>query len=103
MSHSVRRRPQVSRDLIEQAEYIAQHNLDAAVRFLQAAESTFRTLAEQPALGGLCEFEHPRAKDLLRWRVRGFENHLVFYRPIQNGVEIVRVIHGARDIEAAFE
>jgi toxin ParE1/3/4 len=25
-------------------------------------------------------------------------NYLIFYRPISDGIEIVRVLHGARDI-----
>lgn len=103
MSRRVYRRPQVRLDLVEQTEHIAQDNLDAALRYLDAAEATFRTLAEQPLLGSRCEFEHPRARDLLRWRVRGFESYLIFYRAIKGGVEIVRVIHGARDIDAVFE
>jgi hypothetical protein len=28
--------------------------------------------------------------------VKNFERYLVFYRPIQDGIEVVRVIHGAR-------
>ena len=35
--------------------------------------------------------------------MKGFTSHLIFYRPARNGVEIVRVIHGARDIEGLFE
>ncbi len=37
------------------------------------------------------------------FRMRGFRKHLVFYRPLSNGAEIVRVIHGARDLERLFE
>jgi plasmid stabilization system protein ParE len=33
----------------------------------------------------------------------GFENHLVFYRPFKDSIEVIRVIHGARDIEKLFE
>jgi plasmid stabilization system protein ParE len=40
---------------------------------------------------------------LRRWRVRGFENFMIFYHPLSNGIEIVRVLHGARDIESLFE
>lgn len=29
-------------------------------------------------------------------------NYVIFYRPIGDGIEIVRVLHGARDIDAAF-
>lgn len=37
------------------------------------------------------------------WQVRGFENYVIFYRPIEHGIEIVRVLHAARDIAAVFE
>jgi toxin ParE1/3/4 len=29
-------------------------------------------------------------------------NYIVFYRPLEDGVKIVRVLHAARDIDAAF-
>lgn len=35
--------------------------------------------------------------------MKGFTSHLIFYRPINYGIEVVRVIHGARDIERLFE
>jgi hypothetical protein len=31
--------------------------------------------------------------------IKGFRRYLIFYRLIDSGVEILRVIHGARDIE----
>ena len=36
------------------------------------------------------------------WHVKGFEDYLIFYRPIDDGVEIFRVLPGKRDIEAIF-
>jgi len=36
---------------------------------------------------------------LRRWRVKGFENWLIFYQVTKAGAEIVHVTHGARDIE----
>jgi toxin ParE1/3/4 len=29
-------------------------------------------------------------------------NYLIFYRPLADGIEIVRVLHGARDIDSLF-
>ena len=29
--------------------------------------------------------------------------HVIFYRPSPNGIEVVRVLQGKRDIEATFE
>lgn len=42
------KRPQVIRDLIELATYIAEDNLEASDRFLAAAEATFQQLAKMP-------------------------------------------------------
>jgi toxin ParE1/3/4 len=36
------------------------------------------------------------------WPIDGFRNHLIFFHPTNDGVEIVRVLHGARDLEALF-
>ena len=32
-----------------------------------------------------------------KWRIKGFDQHLVFYEPRPDGVSIVRVLHAARD------
>jgi toxin ParE1/3/4 len=98
----VERRPEVRRDLLGNAEYISQHNLDAAWRFLEAAESTFAFLSDSRGFGEVCRFSSDRLADLRMTRVEGFPNHLVFFRPTDAGVEIVRVLHGARDIETLF-
>jgi toxin ParE1/3/4 len=37
------------------------------------------------------------------WRIDGFPNHVIFCRPIEHGIEIVRVLHGARDIDVVLE
>ena len=36
-------------------------------------------------------------------RIKGFEKHLIFYRPAADGIEVIRVIHGARDIDSVLE
>jgi toxin ParE1/3/4 len=30
-------------------------------------------------------------------------NYLVFYFPLTNGIDVVRILHGARDLEALFQ
>lgn len=103
MKRQISRKPEILRDLIEQADYIAQHSPASAARFLDAAESTFSFLADNPEVGQNCLFRHPEAQGIRVWRVKGFPKHLIFYRPDSHGVDIVRVFHGARDIEALFE
>lgn len=45
----------------------------------------------------------PSLRGMRRSRVENFGDYLIFYRPVDRGIEVVRVIHGARDIEALFE
>jgi toxin ParE1/3/4 len=91
------------RDLDEQARFIQRDSPDAAIRFLAAAEASFQRLAAMPELGERLEFEHKELIGLRAWQVRGFENYVIFYRPVEHGVEIVRVLHAARDIAAILE
>ena len=91
------------RDLDELFLYIGRTSPEAAVRFFDAAQATFAQLAAAPHLGGPPAFRASRLEGIRVWRVRGFERHLVFYRPIANGIEVVRVLHGARDIATLFE
>lgn len=92
------KRPQVIRDLIELATYIAVDNLDASDRFLAAAEETFKQLAKMPQIGKLIQFSNPSLAGIRQQAIKGFKNYLVFYRFTDSGVEVLRVIHGARDI-----
>ncbi|HLW66665.1 MAG TPA: type II toxin-antitoxin system RelE/ParE family toxin [Gemmataceae bacterium] len=102
MSRSIVVRPRASVDLDEQAEYIAQDNPKAALRFLNAAEKAFAFLADMPELGAACEFRNPAAAGLRMWLIRGFEKHVIFYRSTETGIDVIRVLHAARDIEAFF-
>jgi len=84
-------------DLDEIWLYIAQDNLDAADKFIRAIVSRFPKLAAMPLIG--------RQREELSPKLRSFPvaRYVIFYRPIENGVEIVRVLHGARDFPPLFE
>jgi toxin ParE1/3/4 len=84
---------QIADDLEERA------GLETAVRFFTSALQTFGELADTPRMGHRCNFKRPSLRRLRRWPVKGFENWAIFYRVKRDGVEIVHVIHGARDIE----
>jgi toxin ParE1/3/4 len=79
-------------------DYIAVDNLDAADRFLTAANSTFRELAQNPETGVRRKFSGSRLDGVRSFRISGFENYLVFYQSGTGGIEILRVLHGARDL-----
>ncbi len=101
--NKVNKRPQVIRDLIEVATYIAADNLDASDRFLMAAESTFQKLAKAPKMGKPCQFSNPRLAGIRQQAIKGFRRFLIFYRIADDKVEILRVIHGARDLESILD
>jgi len=98
MTRRVVRRPIVLDDLIEQYVYLADESIDVAERFLDAAEATFKTLADNPAIGNAYSGELARLANIRRWFVEGFPNHLIFYTFDSEAVEIIRVLHGARDV-----
>jgi toxin ParE1/3/4 len=80
-------------------EHIAEDNPDAATRVVEAAYKTFKMRAATPGLGRLRKFRNPRLKGIRSWLVSGFENYLIFYRAVPQGIEVLHVYHGARDIE----
>jgi toxin ParE1/3/4 len=80
--------------------FIAQDNPDAATRVVEAAYETFQTLAANPGMGTKRRLRNPKLRDVRSWHITGFENYLIFYRGITDGIQINHVYHGARDIEA---
>jgi toxin ParE1/3/4 len=92
------KRERALRDLEQRSQYSRQHNPSAAIRFLDAAQATIRKLAASPGIGSRYDPEHPALAEIRFFPVSRFENDLIFYRPIADGIEIVRVLHGARDI-----
>jgi toxin ParE1/3/4 len=55
-----------------------------------------------PGMGQGRKFKHSELSGLRSFRVEGFRNYLIFYRPAGEGVEIIRVLHGAHDLDALF-
>ena len=96
-------RPPVVQDMEEHAVHLCQRSPEAADRFLEACCAEFEKLAAMPGKGRLREFRNPKAAHIRSWPLSGFANHLIFYRPIEDGIEVLRVLHGARDIDALFE
>jgi toxin ParE1/3/4 len=87
---------QADADLTDVWLYIAADNAEAADRFLHRLLEKCQMLADHPGIG--------QARDELGPSLRSLPvgNYLVFYRAIDDGVEIVRVLSGFRDLEALF-
>ena len=100
----VERRPQALRDLSDIAVYLAEESGtdELALSFLAAAETTFKQLATMPAMGVARESFDPVLAGVRMWRIPGFDKYLIFYRPAENGIEIIRVLHAKRDLNSLF-
>ena len=96
-------RPGADGDLVEIADYIAQDSLDAAIRFLTAARRAMEFLTTTPMAGPEYAVANPRLTGLRKWSIKGFPNYLIFYRIHADSIEVLRVIHGARDIPTILE
>lgn len=88
--------PRAYVDLHEMWSYIAINNEERADALYETFEQKFRMLAECPFMGRL---RHELEKNL-----RSFPagNYIIFYRIRKNALEIVRVLHGKRDLEEIF-
>ena len=91
--------PAAADDLRRQAAYLQQEaGGDVARRFLFAARASLDDLALMPGMG--TTVENRLFPDLRRWRVKGFEKILIFYRFDAGAVTVIRVLHGMRDLDA---
>lgn len=99
---AVRRLPLARLDLLEAVAYLAERSEASARRFRTEAEATFRRLAGLPGLGTRYDSSRPDLADLRYLPISRFRNWIVFYRPTSEGIEVVRVLHGARDLGAAL-
>lgn len=95
-------RPRARLDVVELATYIGKDTIFAADGFLNASTALFEFLAKSPQVGAVYPTKNKRLQGLRLFRVLGFPNHLAFYLERSFGVEIVRVLHGARDLDAAL-
>lgn len=89
--------PEAEGDVLEIWQFIAEDNLVAADRVVERLFNEFRTLAEMPGKG------HFR-QDLLdeRYRFWPVWSYLIVYRWETKPLQVISVVHGARDLDAFF-
>jgi len=87
-------RPRATTDLEEIWNYtVATWGEEQAERYLRLIDEGFRKLAGNPTLGRAC--------DMIRkgYRKYGVGRHVIFYRMLASGVEVVLVLHERMDVE----
>ena len=94
------RSPQARVDLVKIGDDVAERmqSLASAHRVLDAIEEKLKLLSRHPMSG--------QARPDLHQDVRCFPvgkyDYTVFYRPVNDGIEVVRVLHSSRDIPRIF-
>jgi toxin ParE1/3/4 len=84
-------------DLKEIWKYLAEQNVPFAHKFVMNLMQMFDLLSENPKMGTL------RQTYIVGMRSFPYKRYIIFYFPTENGIEIYRVIHDARDIDDLFE
>ena len=97
MAH-IDRRPRARQDLVEIWRYIAGESGEPrADRYLRRLNDVVSYLAQQPLIGR-------KRPEIQEEGIRSFpaESHVIFYIALEDGIELVRVIHGSQDLETAW-
>jgi toxin ParE1/3/4 len=77
-------------------EAVAEHSRVYADRLIEQITSKAQMLADMPGVGR-------RREDLLSFlRSYPLGNYVIFYRLVDDGIEVIRVLHGARNIDRFF-
>ena len=92
----VLRRPLAGADIFEVWVHIADDSVAQADAWIDRLDIKLQLLATQPLMG--------RARDALWPSLRSlpFGRYMIFYLPLDDGIDVVRVLHSARDIDAVF-
>ncbi|MEI8295536.1 MAG: type II toxin-antitoxin system RelE/ParE family toxin [Alphaproteobacteria bacterium] len=91
------KRPLAEADLLEIWRHIALDNPKNADLLLDTIEMSIRTLLRSPLMG--------RERPELMAGLRSFvcKRYVIFYLSLENNIELIRVLHGSRDIDFIFQ
>ncbi len=84
-------------DLKDIWDYVARHNENAAGKLIKEISRKFILLRDNPLVG------REQNKFLVGLRSFVVKNYFIFYLPLEDGIDVLRVLHSSRDIESIFE
>ena len=87
---------EAKKDLEEIHDFIAQDNPKIALSFINSIQDKCQSVASSPEIG--------RKREELGFELRSFpiKNYIIFYRIKNANIQIIRILHTARDIESIF-
>jgi|SRR5579883_2510063 len=87
---------QAEKDLEDIWFYLAERSPDEADKLLDEIQARFLRLLQFPEIGVAREDLAPKLRSLL------LKDYLIFYRLSGRSIEIIRILHGSRDVENIF-
>jgi toxin ParE1/3/4 len=93
----ITRRPQAEADILEIWDYIAEDSALEADRWVDRLDEKIALWATQDLMG--------RERNELGSGIRSlpFGRYVVFFEPLLDGIDIVRILHSSRDTNPNFE
>jgi plasmid stabilization system protein ParE len=88
-------------DIQEQADWYERRSGPAlARRWENEVTAALIRIEKNPRSGAKCGFSADELQGIRRMPIAGFPRHLIFYRAEASEIRILRVVHGARDLES---
>jgi toxin ParE1/3/4 len=87
-------------ELVELTNYWSREaGQSIAHRFADALRETLDGVLLFPRAGAPLDVRIRRLRGTRAWRVRGFENYVIYYREVEDRIDVLHVLHAARDRE----
>ena len=81
--------------------YLEQSGNRLATRFSTALKDAFERISRNPGIGSRLVGDHCGLPGLRTWPIPNFP-YLVCYFDTSNDIDVLRILHGARDLDAVF-
>ncbi|MBL8695209.1 MAG: type II toxin-antitoxin system RelE/ParE family toxin [Planctomycetes bacterium] len=92
-------RPRAQADIEEAFDYyVREAGIEIADRFVDCVAKTLELISSNPSIGSPRRWMNPSLSNLRSWHVGEFDKFRVYYVIQPETIEVVRVLHGAREV-----
>ena len=98
----VRITPKADHDVDEIYEWLHRENPARANRFLEAVDQTIQAVSQMPGIGSRRYAHIPLMPGMRMVKVKQFERYLLFYLERNEFIDIIRIVHSARNLPEAL-
>ncbi len=92
----VTRRPQAAVDILDVWDFIAEDSMAEADRWVDRLDEKLKLWSTQPLIGRMRPELAPELRSM------PFGRYVIFFMPLPDGIDVVRVLHSSRDTDTEF-